>query len=221
MKSKHIIFSASLVALLATAFAQPVIADGCTNQYGATVTCPTNNLSVNKRVRTPNNMYVFVENLTSNDPAYSPSDLVEYDIAVSNSSSVNYSEVTVTDTLPAGLTFEAGPGSFDRASNTLTYTITDLAAGATVHSRFTARVKDAAAFGNADITCDVKNDVKVKGPQGQTDEDTASLCVQTKVLGATTLPVAGFDDHTQTLAFAAVGLMGLSFLILNKRRIVS
>ncbi|MEK7800901.1 MAG: LPXTG cell wall anchor domain-containing protein, partial [Pseudomonadota bacterium] len=127
-------------------------------------------------------------------------------------------------TLPSGLTFTGGPGTYNSTNRTLTYKLTDLKAGETVRTRFTAKVRDASIFGNADITCDgekVVNHVKVTGPDGQTDQDTASLCVQTKVLGATTLPVAGFDDQAQTIAFAALGIVGLLFLIATKRRALS
>lgn len=163
-------------------------------------------------------MNVFVENLTSNDAAYSPNDTVEYDIAVSNTSNVNYTEVTVSDTLPTYLTFDSGPGSYNSSTNVLTYTLTNLNAGTTVRNRFTAKVKPATAFAN-DLTCNVDNYVKVTGPDNQTDDDTASLCVQTRVMGVTTLPVAGFEDYAFALPFAVLALMGSAlFMALRKAR---
>lgn len=193
-----------------------VFASNCTNQYGSTVECPQNHIVVNKKVRHPINMNTFVENLTSNDTAYSPNDIVEYDIAVSNTSNVNYSEVSVSDTLPANLTFDGGIGSYDSKTNILTYTLTNLNAGTTVHSRFTAKVNAASSFAN-DLTCNVDNYVKVTGPDGQSDDDTASLCVQTKVLGVTTLPIAGFEDYAFFLPFAVLAVLGSGLYIAQRR----
>src|SRR5690348_10281927 len=113
MKSKNVAFSLIFAALIAFVAATPVDASGCTNQYGSTVECPPNKIVVNKKVRHPVDMNVFVENLTSNDTAYSPNDIVEYDIAVTNTSNVNYTEVAVSDTLPSYLTFDGGVGSYN------------------------------------------------------------------------------------------------------------
>jgi hypothetical protein len=51
---------------------QRAIAAGCTNSYGASVECPTTGIEINKKVAYPGNPYLFVENLTVNDPAYTP-----------------------------------------------------------------------------------------------------------------------------------------------------
>ena len=218
MKSNHIIFFI-LTSFIVILFSMPQAnASGCTNQYGSTVECPSNHIVINKKVRHPINMNVFVENLTSNDAAYAPNDIVEYDIAVSNTSNVNYQEVTVSDTLPMHLTFDSGPGSYNSSTNMLTYTLTNLNAGTTVRNRFTAKVKAATEFAN-NLTCNVNNYVKVTGPDGQTDDDTASLCVQTRVMGVTTLPVAGFEDYAFVLPFAILALMGsVLFMALRKAR---
>ncbi len=224
MKSLKTITSAfvfsSLFLLVA---ATPVAADGtCTNQYGATVDCPTSNIVINKTVRFPTNVNLFVENLTSNDPAYSPKDEVEYDVAVSNTSNVNFPTVTVIDVFPSQETFVSGPGTYEATSNKLTYEISNLAAGTTVHNRILVRVKDASVFpANQDITCDIVNTANATGPGGQSDRDTSSMCVQTKVLGATTLPVAGFDDWMVALPFAASGIAGLGLIIRKNRRKIS
>lgn len=224
MNIKQTVFSLVFGLTAVTLLAGSVSATGnCTNSYGTSVECPPNNIDVNKKVRHPNDVNIFVENLTSNDPRYSPGDTVEYEIAVTNNSNVTVNVVTVTDTLPTGLTFVGGPGSYNSNDRTLTYKLTNLKAGETVRTRFTAKVREASVFGNADITCDgekVVNHVKATGPDGQTDQDTASLCVQTKVLGATTLPVAGFEDNAYVAVFGLIAIAGL-FLIFKSRRAVS
>lgn len=221
MKSKFAFIILSLIAY--SLFVTPkALADGCTNQYGATVDCPATNIVVNKKVRFPTNTNLFVENLTSNDPAYSPKDEVEYDVAVTNTSNVNFATVTVIDIFPSQVTFVSGPGHYEAGANKLTYELSDLLAGTTVHNRILVKVKDASVFpGQLDITCDIVNNVTATGPGGQSDNDTSSFCVQTKVLGATTLPVAGFNDWMVALPFAAAGLMGMGLLMKKDRRNIS
>lgn len=213
-------------SLFLTAFsfifaATPVVADGtCTNQYGATVDCPTSNIVINKKVAFPGNPNLFVENLTSHDPAYSPKDQVEYDVAVTNTSNVNFPTVTVIDVFPSQETFVSGPGTYEAAANKLTYEISNLNAGTTVHNRILVAVKDASVFpANQDITCNIVNTATATGPGGQSDQDMSSLCVQTKVLGATTLPVAGFQDNMVIMTFAAVGGMGALLVIMGRKRL--
>ncbi|MEK7577459.1 MAG: hypothetical protein AAB492_02450 [Patescibacteria group bacterium] len=218
MNIQKIMHSLLCSILLTLILVPSVSAVGCTNQYGSTVECPQNHIVVNKKVRHPVNMNLFIENLTSNDTAYSPNDTVEYDIAVSSTSNVNYSEVIVSDTLPSYLTFDGGPGTYNKETNILTFTLTNLNAGTTVRTRFTAKVKSSTAF-SQDLTCNVVNYVKVTGPDGQTDDDTASLCVQTRVLGVTTLPVAGFEDYAFMIPFAVLAIVGSGmFMALKKAR---
>lgn len=205
---------ASLVAV------PKAVADGtCTNQYGSTVSCPTTNIVINKTVRFPTNPKLFVDNLTGADPAYSPNDEVEYDVAVTNTSNDNFNTVTVIDVFPNQVTFVGGPGTFDQSRNQLTYEISNLAAGSTVHNRIEVKVKDASVFpASQNLTCNIVNTATATGPGGQSDQDTSSICVQTKVLGASTLPVAGFDDWMVALPFAASGVGGLGLMIASKRR---
>jgi len=213
MKSKH---TAALVSLLgALALMAPVAHaydnDNCTNQYGTSIECPTNKVVVNKKVRYPTNTNLFVENLTSNDTAYSPNSEVEYDIAVTNTSTTDYATVTVIDYFPSQVVFVSGPGRYEASSNKLTYEISNLKAGQTVHDRVLVKVKDISVFPQ-DLTCEVTNKVTVTAPENQSDEDTANLCVQTKVLGVSTLPVAGFEDYAYMIPFIGLAIIGSGIL---------
>lgn len=213
MKSKHTIALVSLLGAMALLVPAVHAYDGenCTNQYGTSVECPTNNVVINKKVRYPTNVNLFVENLTANDAAYSPNSEVEYDIAVTNTSTTDYATVTIIDFLPSQVVFVSGPGRYEASAHKLTYEISDLKAGATVHNRVLVKVKDISVFPQ-DLTCDVVNKVTVTAPENRSDEDTSSLCVQTKVLGATTLPVAGFEDYAYMLPFIALAIIGFGIL---------
>lgn len=210
-----------LAATLFLLSVQTVRAATCTNSYGSTVDCPSNKIMVDKTVRHPVTMTSFLQNITSVNTPYSVGAEVEYEIVVTNQSDVDYSQVLVTDILPLGVTYHGGRGTYTAGNNTLTYTLDNLKSGATDRSRFTAIVKNAAFFNNADLTCDgnkVQNYVKATAPNGDVDEDTANICVQTNVLGVTTLPVAGFEDWAAALPFVATGLAGLGLFIKGRKR---
>jgi len=187
-----------------------VFADGetCTNQYGSTVDCPPNHIVINKKVRHATNVNLFVENITSNDTAYTPNSEVEYDIAVTNTSNVNFATVTIIDVFPNQLTFVSGPGRYEESTNKLTFELSDLKAGQTVHTRVLTKAKDVSVFPN-DLTCDVVNTATATGPGGQSDQDTAQLCVTTK---AVTLPVAGYEDYAYMLPFITLAIIGFGIL---------
>lgn len=213
MKSTH---TAALISLFgALALMAPLThaydGENCTNQYGTSVECPTNNVVINKKVRYPTNANLFVENLTSNDTAYSPNSEVEYDIAVTNTSTTDYATVTIIDFFPSQVSFVSGPGRYEASTNKLTYELSNLKAGQTVHTRVLVKIKDISLFPQ-DLTCEVTNKVTVTAPEGRSDEDTSSLCVQTKVLGVSTLPVAGFEDYAYMLPFIALAIIGFGIL---------
>lgn len=205
------ILALTALAALAIPKAEAYNGENCTNQYGSAVECPDNEIVINKKVRHPSNATVFVENLTFNDAAYSPDNEVEYDIAVTNTSSVDYATVTVIDIFPEDTEFVSGPGRYEANERKLTYEISNLKAGTTVHNRVLVKLKSKTAFPE-DITCDVVNSVRVTAPNNQSDDDTASLCVRTNVLGVTTLPVAGFEDYAYILPFIALAIVGFGIL---------
>lgn len=205
--------AAVMTAFLAVLSVTPKVfaADTCTNQYGAYVNCPSNGIDINKKVRYPNNPNLFVENLTDQDASYSPGDEVEYDIAVTNTSNDNFATVTIIDVFPGVVTFVSGPGRYEANANKLTYELSNLNAGQTVHNRVLVKLADASKFPD-DLKCDIVNTATATGPGGQSDQDQSSLCVRTKVMGTTTLPVAGFNDWAYIAPFVALAIIGFGIL---------
>ncbi len=216
MKTKSIALYtiASFIGFLA--LATPVNADMCTTQYGQygnSTNCQPSDLTINKQVRNPITNG-FVENLSSTDPTFSPGSDVLYRLTIKNSSGETFNPVTVKDTLPAYLTFVAGPGTYDSATKTLTFTLENVIAGETRTVDIMARVVDTNQFPAGKTFVCVNNYAEVRA-LNRFDSDTAQSCIQTSVLGATTLPVAGFNDMLLLLPFAGVGLTG--FALLRKR----
>lgn len=211
MKSNKVLIATAVLALT-LGIAPRVSANGtCTDQYGSYVNCPSNNIDINKKVRYPTNPSVFVENLTDRDASYSPGDEVEYDVAVTNTSNDNFATVTVIDVFPGVVTFVSGPGRYETNNNKLTYELSNLKAGETVHNRVLVKLADASKFPN-DLKCDIVNTVTATGPGGQSDQDQSSLCVRTGINGVKTLPVAGFDDWAYMIPFLTFALIGFGIL---------
>ena len=213
MNSKHIAL-ALLFSIYHLAFGiGRVAAQSCTTQYGGTTTCVPTDVTINKQVRDPINMNLFRENITAGDTAYAPGSEVEYKLTVRNGSKQTFTTATVRDILPDQLDFVAGSGTYNTSTRTLTFTITNFTPGQTVTERILARVKDTSAFlpTNQSLFCNIANRADVTAGD-RSDNDQASLCVQTKILGATTLPVAGFDDLMIILPFVGTALGGLVLL---------
>ncbi|MBI2405191.1 DUF11 domain-containing protein [Candidatus Gottesmanbacteria bacterium] len=187
-----------------------VAAQECTTQYGGTTTCVTTDLTVNKQVKNPATG-TFVENLGSSDPTFSGNGEVLFRLIIKNTGTQTLATVTVKDIFPSELTFSGGPGTFDRGSNTLTFTLDNLTAGETKTQEILAKVDPDKVNRNFSLSC-VINTARVSSGDRQ-DQDTAQLCIQTQVLGVTTLPVAGFEDFALLLPFGLLGLTGIAFLI--------
>lgn len=200
-------------ALLFVFGVSPVSADGCTNQYGSSVECPPNNIVVNKKVRLATSTNIFVENITSRDVPYMPGEEVEYDIAVTNTSNDNFATVTIIDIFPEEVEFVSGPGRYEKEFRKLTYEISDLKAGQTAHNRMTVKILRNVAVPD----CEVVNTVTATGPGGQSDSDTANLCINIRT--TETLPVAGFEDYLFVYPFIALAVIGFGILMAPKRRL--
>lgn len=208
-------FGISLAVLALAASAQAVNAESCTTRYGNGqygVECVPIDVTLNKQVNPPaGGPGVFVENLGPSDDKFSPGAEVSFKLIVHNASSQDWSRVTVRDTLPQYLTFEAGPGTYDKNSKVLTVELENLKVNETREFEFLARVEGANAFATDKSLFCVTNHAEVN-VDSRTDEDTAELCIQTQVLGVTTLPVAGFDSLALLIPFAGLGLTGLALL---------
>lgn len=219
MKSKQIFSSLFVFAFVIwhLSFGIPqAYADTCTTQYGQygnSTNCQPSDLIINKQVKNPitNN---FVENLSANDPTFSPGSDVWYRLTIQNTSGQTFDPVTVKDVLPTYETFVAGPGTYDANTRTLTFTLNNLIAGETRTVDIEAQVVATNQFPMGKTFVCVNNYAQVSA-LNRFDSDTAQSCIQTNVLGATTLPVAGFNDYLLLLPFAGVGLSG--FALLRKR----
>lgn len=207
MVEKYIVLS--LLSLLGFALsAQSANAQNCTTQYGGgqygTTTCTPNDLTINKEFKNPVSN-VFVENLSATDATYSPGSEVLFKLTIKNGSGETFNPVTVRDVLPEHFDFVSGPGTYNKDNRTLTFTLENMIAGETRVVEVLTKVQTTGLPN--DLFC-VTNQSFVSA-LNRNDEDTAQVCVTTKVLGATTLPVAGFDDLMVIVPFLGLGSIGL------------
>lgn len=207
----------SLVAITTVATLMSSTAHAQYGQYGTTTQTPSD-LSVNKKVRTSLEPFSFVENLSEGDLKYSPDTDVVFSIAVTNSGNQTFEEVKVEDLLPERIVSASVPneynGSYNSSDRRLTFYIKDLKAGETKTVEVTARIAKTGFKQDQSITCEI-NKVEVRS-EDRYDDDTARYCIQTNVLGATTLPQAGLEDYLPLMPFMAMGFAGL-VLTLKKR----
>lgn len=210
MNSKHIAVSliSLVIGIWILGFRAPLaLAQSCTNQYGASVACQPVDLTVNKQVKHPTSG-VFVENIVATDTPYSPGSEVLYRIIVRNASGETHNPVTITDQLPADLTFVSGPGTYStpgKPGGTLTYSLENLIAGQTRSQEVLVKVES-----KTPTKCDIVNTARATSPaRPNGDSDTVSICVSTV---APTLPVAGFDDLLLILPFVGTALGGIALL---------
>jgi len=177
--------------------------------YG-TITPPAN-LTINKLVKNPLTG-VYVENLTTNGPTYSPGTSLTFRLVVRNDSGETMSPVTIVDQLPSYHTFLSAtiPATYDKGTNTVTMTITNLIAGDQATIDLVVKVAPQNAFASSRTMYCMDNYAKVTSPaRPNGDDDSAGVCIST---GKEILPVAGFNDLYTLLPFLGIGSIGLMLL---------
>ena len=209
MNTKYIVLSLIAVSfsIWHLAFGIPrVYADYCTTQYGGQTSCQPSDLLIDKEVQNPITKE-FKENLSS-DSTFSPGADILFKLTIKNVSGETFNPVVVKDVLPSYLTFVSGPGTYDAASRTLTFTLNNVIAGETRTVQIIAKVlPTTASFVCVNNYAEARADIV-----GRFDSDTAQFCIQTNVLGVTTLPVAGYNDLLLLLPFAGLGIAGFALL---------
>ena len=180
----------SLVLFLATLLflgTKPVSAATiCQPIYGGGQTCVTSGtILIEKKVSTPTNAGMFVDNLGVNDAKFAPDQSINFLISITNTGGSPISKVTVRDYFPAEVTFVAGAGSYDAKTKTLSFDLTNVAAGETRTFIVTTKAVGADQLpANKTIVCDIVNKA-VAIVDGQV-EDTARFCIQKPAVVTTT-----------------------------------
>lgn len=158
----------------------------CTQTYGGSESCITSNeFSIVKTVQTPGKTGDnYVNNLSINDPKYSPTQIVSFKLLVKNTGSVVIPTLTVSDTFPQFLSFVSGPGSFDTNTKKLTLTVTNLQPGQSQTYDVTGKVAEANLMPSDQGVICLINQASATDKNGATNTSSSQFCVQKSVLGS-------------------------------------
>jgi len=171
---KKLLFSILLLGTLAAFAASPSYAD-CQTIYGGGQTCTSNTFSINKVVQVPSGGN-FVDNLGINDPRFSPSQTINYELIVANTGSATISTLNIVDTFPQFINFVSGAGNFNSNTKTLTFTINNLGAGQSQTFNLQAQTANSSTI-PVGVTC-VVNQASVSDSNGDTASDSSQACIQ-------------------------------------------
>jgi uncharacterized repeat protein (TIGR01451 family) len=223
---KKLLLSVLLLGVLG-AFTPKAYAD-CQPIYGGGQTCTSNNFTINKLVQMPNGSN-YVDNLGFNDPRFSPSQIVKYELIVTNTGNSTIPTLNVTDNFPAYINFVSGAGSYNSNSKTLSFTVNNLGAGQNQKFNLTAQIADSKTV-PVGVTCEqnntnnVTNRVTATDTNGVSDNDSSQVCIQnsTAVLPAATVkttPATGPEMIPLALLFP--GALGGLFLRKKSKKSLS
>lgn len=169
--------------------------EACQPIYGGGQTCvTTGKILIDKKVLHPTQktkggiLSTFVDNLSINDPKYSPLQTVGFQLTVTNTGDSTLSEVKVTDIFPAYLNFVAGPGNFDAAARTLTFNIVNLNPNESRKFNIETKVvaPDSLPSGQG-VVCVVNQAGALF--DNQESKDNSQFCIERKVTAKGGLPV--------------------------------
>ena len=208
------VFSLALAGAVSPAFAD------CQSVYGGGQTCNFT-YTINKLVQVPGKGGgQYVDNLSINDPKYSPSQNANYEIVVTNTGNNTIPTLTINDTFPQFVTFVSGVGNYNINTNTLTFTITNINPGQSLTYLLTAKTADANTLPNNEGVICVINQVSATDQNGQVQSDSSQLCIQKNVLPAVAPApkiVATPATGPEMLPLLALLPGGLGGLLLRKK----
>ena len=214
-----LLLGATLLPTKAFAECQPI--------YGGGQTCTSYSFSVQKLVETPGKGgQGYVNNLSINDPKYSPNQQVNFEIIVTNTDSQTIPAITVVDTFPQFVEFVSGPGSFNSDNKTLTFTINNLGAGQSKTYVVSGKIADANSLPTDQGIMCLTNQAAATDSNGLMNSASSQFCVQKSILGASqpqvfSAPVVVKTPATgpEMLPLFALLPGGLAGFILRKKSI--
>ncbi len=188
MVTKQMVMTLLTAVFVMASVAPSVNADGIQGTYGQYGGGEQGKVLVDKLVRNPVTGE-YVDNLGLNDPKYVAQNAVFFKIVVENTGNKTLDQINVVDTIPAYLEYVSG-GSYEVATRKISYTFDNVRPGEKRSTVFQTRVVALEKMpAEKSILCPV-NVVVASSPQDGSDEDTAQLCIEKKVM-AVKVPETG------------------------------
>lgn len=180
MKLVATILSLSLLfagAMLATPVEAQQVSE-CRPLFGGGPSCIQNgDLTLDKKLRNPQTNE-FIDHADITDPKFQAGQAVVFQLHVRNTSNRALNDVLVTDIMPQYITYTKGPGTYNRETNILTYSLEKLEAGQTQTLTVEGKVVAANALPKtAGALCVVNQATATQGRN--TGSDNAQFCLQT------------------------------------------
>jgi len=192
---KKIIYSISLALALLAVFSVESARAYVLPYY--TGPSPEGLIEIDKKVKNPTNDS-FTDNLGTNDYKFAPGEEVVFKVRVKNIAEIDFVKVKITDSLPDYLVLTEGE---------LEKELENLKPDQAYEFEIKTKVVEADKLpSNQGIYC-VVNRAKVIADD-QENQDTAQLCLETKVLGASTQPEAGTNPLVLAGVFTTLASVG-------------
>ena len=191
-----------------------ILADSsCGSIYGGN--CANPNFTINKTVKNPVNGE-FVDNLSANSPHFLPDQTINFRLHVQNTGNTDLNNVQVQDRLPNYIDFISGPGSFDKNSTTLTFTVDNLKQGEFRDYDVAAKIQPTSAIPTNGISC-VTNFAQAT-MSNQISSDTSVFCIESQVMAPVQqLPKTGPKETGLLLSASIIMLLASVFLYRKAR----
>lgn len=191
MQKLILFFLGVIISLALTAQVFATGESDCQIIYGGGEVCAQRQIkfTINKEVqRSGKGGNTFVENLTVNDPRFTPNQNVNFRITIQNTGDFDITNLNVVDNFGEFLSFVAGAGNSNVGAKQINFVIGTLKKGETREVNITAKTAEADKLpANQAVTC-VTNNVKATAPDGTMAQDDAQICIEKQVLGAQPTP---------------------------------
>jgi len=154
----------------------------CQIIYGGGELCQKQvKFTIEKQVMSPTKGGSFVDSLSTNDPKFAPGQNVTYRVIIKNIGDTAIQQLDVNDTFPQFVSFVSGPGNFDANSQSLNFSIQNLAPNKTVTYTIVGKTADNATLPQDKmIVCPI-NTVKAVESDGNTASSSSQICIEKNV----------------------------------------
>ena len=148
------------------------------------------------------------ENLSSNTITFASENYLEFKIKIKNTGDKELKNIKVIDNLPHEVKPIEHPGDYNQDNHNITWHIDQLDKGEENEFYLKVQIKHDNNLEQGRLVCP-RNRAEARSETNEYDSDSASFCIDTRILGAETLPEAGNGTLIATLI--AGSIIGLGF----------
>jgi len=185
-----------IISLFLASEGDPVWAQYVPPPYGEVA--PTVQILIDKKIKNPESGD-YVDNLGVNDYHFAPGEEIRFKIQVKNTGETTFGKIEVKDYLPEYVELVSGKTEIEYQ---------DLKSDESYEFELLVKVVSAEKIPDDQMVYCVINKATVKA-NDQSDEDTAQLCIEKKVLGVAVQPEVGANLLVLGLGFLGISALGI------------